>query len=654
MSQRQSQILSQSLSGLRTEHVEATLPGLYEWYRKTFEKAGWIILAIHKSSSKPEYATKVAAYVSGTNRLIDELKTRLSDPKNNQTIVRDFPNMIKDLEELKGFMSTMGNALKQAPLSNENVAVQDKSLYGLYKWFKHVFEKFGWMVLVLNKLKYGAYVNQPTLETYMRNKLIMYSQSLEILYKSLEARKNSSNDLDIDNVKIDINSMLRNLTILRNCAETNMIETPASGMVVRPIAPSQIVVPSAVQSIVSSRVPSVVPSQRVSGRSGTLTLDSPTSTVGSATAAILPANLSVTSAAPVSSFKPTSFRAADSVTSPIGSATAAVATADLSATSSAPVPSSRVSSRVPSSLKASAIQPSISRVPSSLRASIIQPPTEEAPLSQSSSQLLAAAAQAPVLSASSQTLIPMSDTPVSPIASRIPTANRSSVVQVPSQVPGSLSGMRVPSAVPSASLQGMPLPSAVPASLSGMQVPSASLQGMPLPSAIPSVVPSAVQSAIPSAVPASLSGMQVPSANLQGMPLPSAIPSAVPASLSGMQSPPVSKIASTLGALSRAASGPVVQSELFRSARELTEPVLRPYVFAEDNSPQVTFSATSNSNAPNSAVRTEEANAISRLLQAQSASQSAQTATQTATQTAQTLSATSPVTATASSSSTLF
>jgi hypothetical protein len=665
MSQRQNQILSQSLSGLRTEQVEATLPGLYEWYRKTFEKAGWIILAIHKSSSKPDYATKVAAYVSGTNRLISELKTRLSDPKNNQTITRDFPNMVKDLEELKGFMSTMGNSLKQAALSAENIAVQDKSLYGLYKWFKHVFEKFGWMVLILNKLKYGAYVNQPTLETFMRNKLIMYSQSLEILYKSLEARRNSSNDLDIDNVKIDIESMLRNLTILRNCVETNMIETPSTGMVVRPIASSQIVAP----------FQGPVPVTAASGRSGTLALDSPTSTVGSATAAVLPANLSATSAAPIGTLRPSSFRvqpslkaasfrAADSVTSPAGSTTAAIATDDLSATSAAPVGSLRVvdsatspagsataaaaaaanlsaTSAAPvgsfraSTLRPSTLRPSSLRVPSlrastiqpstrasSLKASSIQPqndqlPIDQSPLSQSSIGLLEAAAQAQVLSPNSQTLIPMSDTPVSPpMGSRVSGMVAPVSLRAPPVVTPASLRVQVPDVVTPGSLR-VPVPAGItPASLRSSVIPPGSLRAssvadipMPLP-----VAPASLSG---------LSGMEAPAASMK-------VPSYIAPVVSGM-----GNVAQTL---SRA-----VNMAVPSSLRAVDSPQI----------PNITVTSASNAGLDTQSVKSAEAEAISRLLQAQSASQSPQTVTQSARQTPQTLSATSPLTVT-SSSSTLF
>ncbi len=471
---------SASLSGLRSEQVEATIPGLYEWYRKTFEKAGWIILAIHKASAKPEYASKVSAYVAGITRLSQELQLRLSDPKNNNTIVRDFPEMIKSIEELKGFMSTMGNSLNQAPLSNDDVAIKDKSLYGLYKWFKHVFEKFGWMVLILNKLKYGAYVNQPTLETYMRNKLIMYSQSLEILYKSLAARRDTSNDLDVDNVKIDIDSMLRNLTILRNCVETNMIQTPSTGMIIKSIAPATVV-----PSVRASVVPSVLPS---SVRSGTLLdVGSATSSVGSVTAAVDPTNLSATSAAPVpqrsarslvptvelppgsrSSSRGLSYAPPASETSEVAPAILAAPVPQRSARSLLPTvelpPGSRSSSRGLSyappaaaldsptstvgstvanltdlsatSTVQSEIQPTGSRVGSRVGSLRQESPTATA--------LLAAAAAADPVTAteSSGTLIPMIDTPVSPavasrgLSTRVPVPSARSNVLAP--VPGSV------------------------------------------------------------------------------------------------------------------------------------------------------------------------------------------------------------------------
>ena len=126
-----------------SEQMHSTLVGLNEWYKFTFEKAGWVVLAINKTSES-SYLDKINSYKNGIKRLIRNLNSRLANPQGNNTISRDYPPMIENLVQLLNFIETMNPNIQTASLSDD-LAIRDISLYALQNWFKHVFEKFGWM-----------------------------------------------------------------------------------------------------------------------------------------------------------------------------------------------------------------------------------------------------------------------------------------------------------------------------------------------------------------------------------------------------------------------------------------------------------------------------------------------------------------------------
>ncbi len=213
-----------------SEQLHSTLNGLNEWYKRTFEQAGWVVLAHHKTSSDTTYGDKVATYKNSIKRLIKHLNSRLANPQGNNTIVRDFPTMITNLTELKSFFDNMGSI-------NENVetvgdlAIPDATLYALQNFFKHVFHKLGWMVLTHNKLKSRAYAAKPELEQHMQHKLKMYKNCLNIVHQSLVERLKTTNDVDKANVEYDLASMIRNIKLLRGCVEAHLT---ADGLTLTP------------------------------------------------------------------------------------------------------------------------------------------------------------------------------------------------------------------------------------------------------------------------------------------------------------------------------------------------------------------------------------------------------------------------------------
>jgi hypothetical protein len=215
-----------------SEQLHSTLNGLNEWYKRTFEQAGWVVLAVHKTSSDSSYGEKVNTYKNSIKRLIKHINSRLSNPQGNNTIVRDFPTMIANLTELKSFFDNM-ESINENVETIGDVAIPDITLYALQNYFKHVFHKLGWMVLTNNKLKARVYSSKPELEQHMQQKLRMYKSCLNILHQSLIERLKTSNDVDKANVEYDLASMIRNIKLLRGCVEAhltydNMILSPAS------------------------------------------------------------------------------------------------------------------------------------------------------------------------------------------------------------------------------------------------------------------------------------------------------------------------------------------------------------------------------------------------------------------------------------------
>ena len=210
-----------------SEQVHATLHGLHEWFKHTFEKAGWMVLAHQRSSNDKTYQSKLDSYVEGINRLTKYLQARSSNPRGNNTIEKDFPVMIKNLGHLSNFVTSLRTQKLSdvSTPSGKNLAVKDMTLCAMQHYYRHVFEKYGWMVLTKAKLNNGDYKSQPDLEKHKQKKLKLYGESLDILSQSLNHRIETTTDLDKDNVKVDLESMIRNVNVLKSCFNEHLMKS---------------------------------------------------------------------------------------------------------------------------------------------------------------------------------------------------------------------------------------------------------------------------------------------------------------------------------------------------------------------------------------------------------------------------------------------
>ena len=78
----------------RNKHCDdpATYAGLKEWYKSTFEKLGWIILA----KSKGYMQDKVDSYKKGVYRLQDKLECKINEMQDPDKKI-DLQIMIKNI-----------------------------------------------------------------------------------------------------------------------------------------------------------------------------------------------------------------------------------------------------------------------------------------------------------------------------------------------------------------------------------------------------------------------------------------------------------------------------------------------------------------------------------------------------------------------------
>lgn len=83
--------------------------------------------------------------------------------------------------------------------------VNDVTFYGLSHWYKHAFEKLGWMILAKNR--------------GMTEKMESYKHSLDILKYDIESKLNKIQDPD---KKADLKIMHDNLNILIEHAKMDL------------------------------------------------------------------------------------------------------------------------------------------------------------------------------------------------------------------------------------------------------------------------------------------------------------------------------------------------------------------------------------------------------------------------------------------------
>lgn len=80
---------------------EVTIHGLHHWFTKTFEKLGWIFLAMNEGNSE-----KVTCYINSVNRLLASLNDKVKKVEENDR-KNDLIIMIKKVNILKGIIDNI-------------------------------------------------------------------------------------------------------------------------------------------------------------------------------------------------------------------------------------------------------------------------------------------------------------------------------------------------------------------------------------------------------------------------------------------------------------------------------------------------------------------------------------------------------------------
>jgi len=91
------------------------------------------------------------------------------------------------------------------PITMKAGMVNDVTFYGLSHWYKHAFEKLGWMILAKKR--------------GMTKKMESYKHSLDMLLHDIESKIKTTRDPDR---KADLKIMLDNLTILIDHAKIEL------------------------------------------------------------------------------------------------------------------------------------------------------------------------------------------------------------------------------------------------------------------------------------------------------------------------------------------------------------------------------------------------------------------------------------------------
>jgi hypothetical protein len=203
---------------------DTTLTYLDRMFVKIFEKAGWMRLTHHKISQDEDYVKKLDGYIASIKKLIKDINEHINNPRGNNTLTRDLPTMHENLEYLLNYFINITNVEPLDVTGTGESSIDDMSLQWMRHFYIHVFEKFGWMVLLKSNLDNGHYANKSTLEKYMRNKLDNYADSLDILLESIKHRADTSTDIDVENLKHDLLVMHNNIKIL-NGAVKNLLTT---------------------------------------------------------------------------------------------------------------------------------------------------------------------------------------------------------------------------------------------------------------------------------------------------------------------------------------------------------------------------------------------------------------------------------------------
>ena len=197
--------------------IETTMYGLQKWRKSKFKKLGWMFLAMHKHN----LIKNVQQYHCGLVRLRDSLvakKVSLSDAYKKD----DIEILLSDVDILINFCSNniMGGSFNLMGINPLDITTIDPrfpldsidvTTCGLCGWYKHCFEKLGWMLLAKYKYK-------------LLGKIDHYYYGLIILAKSIKTKHDKLSSYgETDKVR-DFKIMLENVIMLVNFVNATLMK----------------------------------------------------------------------------------------------------------------------------------------------------------------------------------------------------------------------------------------------------------------------------------------------------------------------------------------------------------------------------------------------------------------------------------------------
>lgn len=134
------------------ESLDITFRGLGEWYKKLFEKLGWILLSLGRRDTD-----KLLWYQRSLYRFMDKAENKLA-----QTVSVDKQNdikiMLNNIYTLKLFVDHLvdehldGEIMKsKQKIKLDSIKPKRMTSKGLFNWYESIFEKVGWMILSLRR-----------------------------------------------------------------------------------------------------------------------------------------------------------------------------------------------------------------------------------------------------------------------------------------------------------------------------------------------------------------------------------------------------------------------------------------------------------------------------------------------------------------------
>lgn len=205
-----------------------TYNSLLKWYKKEVEKFGWLIILKNESflnhtgkTEKTKFCTyKIYLYIKTLEKLLYTIDNKIlsvtcNDKKNDLEIMKlklsiFIPYVSQYLSDLK-YQSFNSDTINE---TNDIISVNnsyDITFHGISKWFKHIVEKFGWMVMFCQDINKD--LNDAK---YKKLKIDNYIKSLNILLNSTKFKiqkytnESNYNIIQIDDLKIITNKLQNN------------------------------------------------------------------------------------------------------------------------------------------------------------------------------------------------------------------------------------------------------------------------------------------------------------------------------------------------------------------------------------------------------------------------------------------------------------